>query len=105
MHDDQLTVSPETVRALVDDQFPEWRSLPITGIAAHGTVNAIFRIGELFTARFPLQPGNVDATRRWLESEAEAARELRAHTRYPTPEPVVLGEPGPGYPLPWSVQT
>ncbi|WP_239116953.1 aminoglycoside phosphotransferase family protein [Planotetraspora phitsanulokensis] len=105
MHDDQLTVSPETVRALVDEQFPEWGSLPITVIAAHGTVNAIFRIGERFTARFPLQPGHVDATRRWLESEAEAARELSGRTRFPTPEPVVLGEPGAGYPLPWSVQT
>ncbi|GAA4571627.1 aminoglycoside phosphotransferase family protein [Planotetraspora kaengkrachanensis] len=105
MHDDQLTVSPETVRALVDEQFPEWRGLPVTGLAAHGTVNAIFRIGERFTARFPLQPGQVDVTRRWLESEAEAARELSGHTRFPTPEPVTLGEPGAGYPLPWSVQT
>ncbi|MEU9884678.1 hypothetical protein [Sphaerisporangium sp. NPDC051011] len=76
MHADQLTVSLETVRALVDEQYPEWRSMPITGIAAHGTVNAIFRIGDRFTARFPLQGGHVDSIRRWLESEAEAAREL-----------------------------
>ncbi|WP_182903136.1 aminoglycoside phosphotransferase family protein [Microbispora sp. H10830] len=105
MHADQLTVSQETVRALVDEQFPQWRSLPVTGVAAHGTVNAIFRVGDHFTARFPLQPGPVDATRRWLESEAEAARELAGSTRFPTPEPVALGEPGAGYPLPWSVQT
>ncbi|MBB5776185.1 aminoglycoside phosphotransferase family protein [Nonomuraea jabiensis] len=105
MHANQLTVSPETVRALVDDQFPEWRSLPITGIASHGTVNAIFRVGDRFAARFPLQDGHVDAIRGWLESEAEAARELAGRTRFPTPEPVALGEPGAGYPLPWSVQT
>ncbi|MFD1938865.1 aminoglycoside phosphotransferase family protein [Nonomuraea mangrovi] len=105
MHDDQLTVAPETVRALVDEQFPEWRSLSVTGVAAHGTVNAIFRIGDRFTARFPLQSGGVDSTRRWLESEAEAARELAGRTRFPTPEPVAIGEPGSGYPLPWSVQT
>ncbi|MBE3012060.1 aminoglycoside phosphotransferase family protein [Microbispora sp. NEAU-D428] len=105
MHSGQLTVSRETVRALVDEQFPQWRGLPVTGIAAHGTVNAIFRVGDHFTARFPLQPGPVDATRRWLESEAEAARELAGSTRFPTPEPVALGEPGAGYPLPWSVQT
>ncbi|MBB2741764.1 UNVERIFIED_ORG: aminoglycoside phosphotransferase (APT) family kinase protein [Microbispora rosea subsp. rosea] len=105
MHADQLTVSQETVRALVDEQFPQWRGLPVTGVAAHGTVNAIFRVGDHFTARFPLQPGPVDATRRWLESEAEAARELAGSTRFPTPEPVALGEPGAGYPLPWSVQT
>ncbi|MDP9868164.1 MULTISPECIES: aminoglycoside phosphotransferase family protein [Streptosporangium] len=105
MHPDQLTVSPKTVRALVDEQYPEWRNLPITGVAAHGTVNAIFRIGDGFTARFPLQPRHVDSARRWLESEAEAARELVGRTRFPTPEPVALGEPGAGYPLPWSVQT
>ncbi|MFD2768218.1 phosphotransferase [Micromonospora eburnea] len=45
------------------------------------------------------------ATRRWLESEAEAARELLGRTRFPTPEPVAIGEPGEGYELPWSVQT
>ncbi|MGW5265770.1 aminoglycoside phosphotransferase family protein [Microbispora sp. NPDC004025] len=105
MHADQLTVTQETVRALVDEQFPEWRSPPVTRVGAHGTVNAIFRVGDRFTARFPLQPGPADEVRRRLESEAEAARELAGSTRFPTPEPVALGEPGAGYPLPWAVQT
>ena len=105
MHADQLTVSLETVRGLVDEQFPQWRSLPISSIASQGTVNAIFRIGEEFAARFPLQPRDVAATRRWLVCEADAARELLGRTRFPTPEPVARGEPGAGYPLAWSVQT
>ncbi|WP_084959643.1 aminoglycoside phosphotransferase family protein [Thermoactinospora rubra] len=105
MHADQLTVPLETVRALVDEQFPEWRSLPVRSVAAHGTVNAIFRIGDRLSARFPLQPAEVDSVRRSLKAEAEAARELAGRTRFPTPEPVALGEPGAGYPLPWSVQT
>ncbi|MBN6053074.1 aminoglycoside phosphotransferase family protein, partial [Nonomuraea sp. RK-328] len=105
MHADQLTVTPETVRALVDEQFPEWRDLPVRRVASQGTVNAIFRIGDELAARFPLQPGNAESIRRGLEAEAEAARELAGRTRYPTPEPVALGEPGAGYPLPWSVQT
>ncbi|MFI5963470.1 aminoglycoside phosphotransferase family protein [Streptomyces asoensis] len=105
MHADQLTVSPETVRVLVEEQFPEWRGLPVRNIAGPGTVNAIFRIGDRFAARFPLEPADVDSTRRQLKSEAEAARELAGRTRFPTPEPVALGEPGAGYPLPWSVQT
>ena len=61
--------------------------------------------GDKLVARFPLQPGDVAATRRWLESEAQAARELLGRTRFATPEPVALGEPGAGYPLPWPVQT
>jgi aminoglycoside phosphotransferase (APT) family kinase protein len=105
MHAGQLTVSVQTVRALLGEQFPQWRGLPVTSVESPGTVNAIFRIGERLGARFPLQPGDVDATRRWLESEAEAARELAGRTRFPTPEPVAIGEPGAGYPLPWSVQT
>jgi aminoglycoside phosphotransferase (APT) family kinase protein len=105
MHPNQLTISLETVRKLVDAQFPEWRVLPIKEFASQGTVNALFRIGERLAARFPLEPGDVGSTRRWLESEAKAARELLGRTRFRTPEPIALGEPGEGYPLPWSVQT
>jgi aminoglycoside phosphotransferase (APT) family kinase protein len=105
MHADQLVVSPEIVRELVAEQFPEWRDLPIRRIAAAGTVNAIFRVGDRFAARFPLRPGDVESTRRQLAVEASAARELVGRTRFRTPEPVAVGEPGAGYPMPWSVQT
>ncbi|MFG1941983.1 aminoglycoside phosphotransferase family protein [Nonomuraea sp. NPDC048826] len=105
MHADQLTVSPGTVRALIDAQFPEWRGLEVRSVVSEGTVNAIFRVGDRLAARFPLQPGDADGTRRWLRAEAEAGRELAGRTRFRTPEPVALGEPGVGYPLPWSVQT
>ncbi|NUT47397.1 MAG: aminoglycoside phosphotransferase family protein [Saccharothrix sp.] len=105
MHDDQLTVTPEAVRDLVDAQFPRWRGLPVTAVDSSGTVNAIFRLGDRLAARFPLLPGEVDEVRRSLVAEAEAARELVGRTRFRTPEPVALGEPGEGYPLPWSVQT
>ena len=105
MHEDQLSISTETVRELVRDQFPEWRELHVRSIRSQGTVNAIFRIGDDLAARFPLQPADVADTRRWLETEAQAARELAGCTRFPTPEPVALGDPGHGYPLPWSVQT
>jgi aminoglycoside phosphotransferase (APT) family kinase protein len=105
MHANQLTVSVETVRELVDDQFPEWQRLSIRQVASQGTVNALFRVGDRFVARFPLESGDVESTRRWLQAEAQAARELLGRTRFRTPEPVALGEPGAGYPLPWLVQT
>jgi aminoglycoside phosphotransferase (APT) family kinase protein len=105
VHPDQLTVPAATVRALVDAQFPAWRDLPVTRVAAQGTVNAIFRLGGRLAARFPLVPRDVAEARAWLAAEAEAARELAGRTRFRTPEPVALGEPGAGYPLPWSVQT
>jgi aminoglycoside phosphotransferase (APT) family kinase protein len=105
MHAGQLQVSAKTVRKLVAEQFPEWLGLEVRGIPSQGTVNALFRIGDKYVARFPLEPGDVTRTRRWLQSEAQAAGELLGRTRFPTPEPVGLGEPGAGYPLPWSVQT
>ena len=105
MHADQLHVPLETVRRLIAEQFPEWAALPVRPLASAGTVNALFRIGDQLTGRFPLQPLEVAEARRWLEEEAEAARELAGRTAYATPEPVAIGQPGPGYPLPWSVQT
>jgi aminoglycoside phosphotransferase (APT) family kinase protein len=105
MHEGQLSVTAEVARDLVGDQFPEYARLPIEPVHSEGTVNAIFRIGDQLAARFPLQPNDVDTTRRWLQTEANAARELLGRTRVPVPEPVAIGEPGAGYPLPWSIQT
>lgn len=105
MHDGQLAVSPGTVRALVGDQFPAWRQLAVAAVEPAGTVHAIFRIGDGLTARFPLQGRDASAVRRRLESEAAAARLLSGRTRFATPEPVAIGAPGAGYPLPWAVQT
>lgn len=105
MHADQLVVTVETVRRLVDEQFPDWASLPVGRVNAEGTVNAIFRLGDRLSARLPLRPAPVDTIRQALRSEADAARLLAGRTRFATPQPVALGEPGSGYPLPWSVQT
>ena len=105
MHADQLDVPVATVRRLIANQFPQWVALPVRPVASSGTVNALFRIGDHLTGRFPLQPIEVAAAREWLQEEAEAARELAGRTAYATPEPVAIGEPGAGYPLPWAVQT
>jgi aminoglycoside phosphotransferase (APT) family kinase protein/N-acetylglutamate synthase-like GNAT family acetyltransferase len=105
MHDGQLTITVATVRALVAGQFPAWAGLGVRAVDSPGTVNAIFRIGEGLAARFPLVAADAGDVRAQLAAEAAAARELAGRTRFATPEPVALGEPGPGYPLPWSVQT
>jgi aminoglycoside phosphotransferase (APT) family kinase protein len=105
MHAGQLNVASGTVRGLVDEQFPRWRSLAIRAVESQGTVNAIFRIGRHLAARFALESGDPTSWRRHLEAEADAARELSGRTRFPTPQPVALGEPGAGYPLPWLMQT
>ncbi|MFC8501610.1 phosphotransferase [Pedococcus sp. NPDC057267] len=105
MHADQLHVDAPTVRRLVHAQFPHWRGLPVVELRTPATVNAIFRIGEDLTARFPLVGDDPVQVRAALQAEAEAARELSGTSCVPVPEPVAIGAPGPGYPLPWSVQT
>jgi len=58
MHPGQLSVSVPTVRRLVAAQFPQWRQLPVTAVDSAGTVNAVFRIGDALSARFPIQDGD-----------------------------------------------
>jgi aminoglycoside phosphotransferase (APT) family kinase protein len=105
MHRDQLTVESDTVRRLLDEQFPQWSGLPVQEVHTTGTVNAIFRIGTDLAARFPLTAQDPNDAWSWLNAEVEAARQLAEVSSVPTTEPVALGEPGQGFPLPWGVQT
>ena len=84
MHAGQLAITAEQVRGLVADQFPAWGDLPVRAVASAGTVNALFRLGDGLVARFPLVPGDVDAVRRQLASEAAAAP-LHGRITAPTP--------------------
>ncbi|MGH3508711.1 MAG: phosphotransferase [Nocardioidaceae bacterium] len=105
MHEGQVDLSLEVARQLIDDQFPSWRHLPVRMVTSSGTLNRIVRIGDRLAARFPLVVQEPTAAREALRSEAAAARELAECSPVPAPVPVAFGEPGPGYPLPWAVQT
>ncbi len=105
MHEDQLDIAEPIVRRLIAEQFPQWRDVPVRGLATSGTVNAIFRIGDDLSARFPLSPADPAATASVLTREAAAMRQLASVCSVPTPVQVAQGVPGAGYPLPWSVQT
>ncbi|BAU81817.1 phosphotransferase [Streptomyces laurentii] len=105
MHDDQVDVTTEIVAALVREQFPQWSGKAIRLVSSTGTVHAIFRIGNDLSARFPLRLADAAEVLTVLEREARASAELARVSRFPAPEPVALGKPGAGYPMPWSVQT
>jgi aminoglycoside phosphotransferase (APT) family kinase protein len=105
MHPGEIAIPDEVVRALVDAQFPQWRELPVRRLATAGTVNAIFRVGDGLAARLPLRDGDPGEVAASLRQEASAAAALAEHSPFPVPRPVAIGAPGPGYPLPWSVQT
>ncbi|MGV9705398.1 aminoglycoside phosphotransferase family protein [Streptomyces sp. NPDC003483] len=105
MHDDQVDVTSDIVSALVRDQFPQWSGKEIQLMASTGTVHAIFRVGDDLSARFPLRLTDAGEALVVLEQEAQASAELAQVSRFPVPEPVALGRPGAGYPMPWSIQT
>jgi aminoglycoside phosphotransferase (APT) family kinase protein len=105
VHDDQLDVTTDIVATLIRDQFPQWSGMPMHPVSSTGTVNAIFRIGDDLSARLPLRPSDVAEASAVLEREARASAELAQVSRLPAPEPVALGKPGGGYPMPWSIQT
>jgi aminoglycoside phosphotransferase (APT) family kinase protein len=95
MHAGELPIDAAVARNLIDAQFPQWRSLHVRRVTSSGTDNAIFRLGDRLAARFPLQGAGPAATRQELESQAAAAGELAAATRFPVPALVALGEPAP----------
>lgn len=105
VHEDELTIGVDQVAALIADQAPELAGLPITPVHGGGTVNTIFRIGEMVTARFPRRPDDPERLTRRLRREAEASTEFRSVCRVPSPAPLGIGRPGSGYPMPWSTQT
>ncbi|HEY8980871.1 MAG TPA: aminoglycoside phosphotransferase family protein [Streptomyces sp.] len=105
MHDDQVALTTDIVTTLIRDQFPRWSGEQIRPLPSTGTVHAIFRIGNGLSARFPLRLADPDSVLAVLEQEARASAELVRVSRFPVPEPVALGKPGAGYPMPWSVQT
>jgi aminoglycoside phosphotransferase (APT) family kinase protein len=105
MHGDQLDIDLDVVRLLIAEQFPRWRDLPVVPLAGYGTVNAIYRIGDELSARFPLQGTDPAVVEAQLRNEALALAELAACSPFAAPLPVALGHGGNGYPLPWSVHT
>ncbi|MET8252100.1 aminoglycoside phosphotransferase family protein [Micromonospora sp. NPDC005197] len=102
MHADQVDVSADVVAALVAEQFPRWRGLPVRPLRSAGTVNALFRLGTEFVLRFPLRPSADPALRDTLRQEQEHAVLLAAHLPIAVPEPLALGAPGDGYPGWWT---
>lgn len=99
MHPDQVDVGVDVVRALLRAQHPRWADLPIRPLAAGGTVNAVFRLGDALSVRLPLTASGVDA----LVREARWLPRIAPVVPLPTPTVVATGEAGPGYPFPWAV--
>ncbi len=105
MHAEELSIDARLAARLIAEQFPQWRGERVRAVSSTATAHAIFRVGDGLAARFRLLGGEPEAVEGQLRAEASALAELRGCSPFDSPEPVGLGRPAPGYPLPWSVQT
>jgi aminoglycoside phosphotransferase (APT) family kinase protein len=99
MHEDQVDVTPTQLRALLRAQMPALADLPITFVPSSGTDNTLYRLGDELVVRLPLIEWAVPQ----IALEHEWLPRLRPHLPFAIPEPLELGQPGEGYPWPWSV--
>lgn len=99
MHADEVDIDIGLVRRLIEVQHPQWGSLPISAVAARGTDNALYRLGDDMVVRLPVHAVSVPSLRkelRWLPR-------LAPLLPLPVPVPLATGLPGEGYPFEWSV--
>ena len=92
-------ITQELVSRLVASQFPHWAELPVRPVDVDGWDNATFRLGERMSVRLPSSQAyveQVEKEHRWLPI-------LAPRLPLQIPEPLAKGEPGCGFPRPWSV--
>ena len=103
LHDDQLELTDTMVAALVADQLRDLRGARLSRVPSNGTDNVLYRLGADLVLRFPMQGDDPCTAWEQLTHEADNARRLLGRLPVLSPEPVSIGEPGHGYPLPWAV--
>jgi aminoglycoside phosphotransferase (APT) family kinase protein len=99
MHEGEVLVDDDTVRALLEDQFPNWADRRLLRIADSGTDNAIYRLGDDLGIRLP----RIHWAKAQIEKECRWLPNLAADLPTPVPVPLAEGRPGHGYPFPWLV--
>ena len=99
MTDTKLMIDDTLVCCLVAAQFPQWKNLIVRPVARSGWDNRTFHLGEHMLVRMPSSAdyaAQVEKEQKWLPK-------LAPLLPLPIPEPLVIGEPGHGYPFRWSI--
>ena len=93
-----VEITDDLVRGLIEDQHPDLLGEHLRRFGS-GWDNTTYRLGESLAVRLPRRQVGADMMvkeQRWLP---ELARGLPIATS----TPIRLGEPGRGYPWPWSI--
>ena len=94
-----MVIDAGLARRLVAAQFPQWAGLPVDPVELDGWDNRTFRLGAELSVRLP----NGDWYALQVDKEQTWLPRLAPHLPLAIPQPVARGEPGEGYPFPWSV--
>lgn len=89
------------MRRIVPAQFPQWTELDVRAVVSGGWDNRTFRLGDHLVVRMPSAAAYVPA----VEREGMGLQRLADRLPVPIPKRVAVGQPGEGYPWPWSVLT
>ncbi len=95
-----VDIDAAVVAELVEEQFPRWAHLPVRAVARQGWDNRTFRLGEDLSVRLPVAESYATA----VQKESRALEFLAGRLPVAVPSVVALGEPGRGYPFPWSIR-
>ena len=88
------------MRRLLADQAPRWADLPLRPVPVDGWDNRTYRLGDDLAVRLPTAAGYAAA----VDKESTWLPVLAPLLPLPVPEVLLRGEPGHGYPHPWSVR-
>ncbi|MFJ2766307.1 aminoglycoside phosphotransferase family protein [Streptomyces sp. NPDC087300] len=98
--DGRAGIDAALVRRLVAVQFPQWSGLSVTPVEVDGWDNRTYRLGDDKTVRLPTAAGYVPA----VDKENDWLPRLAPSLPVAVPPVLAKGEPGEGYPYPWSVR-
>lgn len=89
----------QTVKNLVDSQFPQFSHLEISQVDINGWDNDTFRLGKEYSIRLP---SALDYSEK-IAQEFSVLPILQKHLSYQIPEPLYMGKPSKEYPFPWGI--
>ena len=99
IHMNKQRINEKLAKKLIDEQFPQWRNLPICAVKNSGHDNRTFKLGHHMSIRLPSAAGyapQVMKEQKWL-------RKLSSQLSLTIPAPIAMGKPTEDYPWNWSV--
>lgn len=95
----KVNITIDLARNLIEEQFPEYASLPIVDVEKQGHDNRTYRLGDYMLIRMPTA---ADYALK-VPKEQELLPELAKNLSVSIPSPIKMGKPSADYPYPFSI--